>query len=110
MSIVVQIEPGDLLPKRLQAKVNAGSLKEFKAAVAKVAKISIDKFDLEVFNMTFGDYCDPVDFVSLGETVKVRLVCVAKHDDAEPETFAINPENFNKFQAPKYVSLLSWHS
>jgi hypothetical protein len=47
MPIVVLIE-GDMLPKRLQAKVNVGSLEEFKAAVANVAKISIDEFDLEV--------------------------------------------------------------
>jgi hypothetical protein len=45
--IAVLIE-GDMLPKRLQAKVNVGSLEEFKAAVANAAKISIDEFDLEV--------------------------------------------------------------
>jgi hypothetical protein len=103
MKISVLIE-GDMLPKRLQAMVSVGSLKEFKAAVANVAKISIDEFDLEVLNTVFGEYCEPVNFGSLGETVKARLVCVAKLDDANPETFAIDPENFNKFQAITYVS------
>jgi hypothetical protein len=44
-------------------------------------------------NTAFGDYCEPVDFGSLGETVKARLV--AKQGDADEEAaFVMNTEKF----------------
>jgi hypothetical protein len=101
MPIVVLIE-GDMLKQIVQVKVNAGNLEEFKTAVAKVAKISIDTFDLLVLNTEFGDWCEPRDFDSLGDTVKVKLV--AKQLDADEEkTFAIDTQ---KFMMPRFASPL----
>jgi hypothetical protein len=90
--------------KRLKAEMKVGSLAEFKAAVAKVVKIHIDEFDVEVLDTVFGDWCEPVDFKSLGETVKARLVG-KQHDADEDEdtTFVIDPSSFKKFQATTYV-------
>jgi hypothetical protein len=101
MPIVVLIE-GDMLTKKLQAKVNVGSLEEFKTAVAGVAKIRIDKFDVLVMNTVFGEWCEPVDFDSLGDTVKAKLV--TKQLDADEETtFAIDTQ---KFMMPRFASPL----
>jgi hypothetical protein len=106
MPILVLIE-GDMLKEKLQAKVDVQSLEDFKAAVGKVAKVSIDKFDLKVLNTEYGEWCAPVGFDSLGETVKAKLVVKQQDED---NTFAIDPSNFNKFQAPSYVFFLSTHS
>jgi hypothetical protein len=99
MPTVVLIE-GDTLKEKKQATVDVGSLEEFKAAVAKVAKVSIDMFDLLVFNMDFGEWCEPDDFDSLGDKVKVKLVA-KQHGTNEDNAFAMDPESFQKFQAPK---------
>jgi hypothetical protein len=102
MPIVVLIE-GDMLKQIVQAKVNVKSLEEFKTAVAKVAKISIDTFDLLVLNTEFGDWCAPHDFDSLGTTVKAKLV-TKQHAADEDATFAIDSE---KFMMPRFSRLFS---
>jgi hypothetical protein len=103
MPIIVLIE-GDMLTEKVQAKVNVGSLEEFKTAVARVAKIRIDKFDLLVMNTEFGEWCKPLDFDSLGDKVKAKLV--TKQLDAnedEETTFAIDTQ---KFMMPRFASPL----
>jgi hypothetical protein len=113
MPIVVLIE-GDMLKQKMQVQVDVKSLEEFKTEVAKVAKIRIEEFDLLVFNMVFGEWCAPIGFDGLGESVKVKLV--AKQHDANAENFAIEPENFNKFlgyvssSAPSPVILATHYS